>query len=158
MIGTFGNGNKGKFDQYAQNMFIMGTMKKNWEQALLNQWKESNGLDTTQVPATVQRVLAESDSTVTATQKKAMDNPVNFSNFIKEIKFWIYLASWLIKIYILFRIPEIRNSKTFKLGEIKFINITRKIHFLLFNLTIIDVFYTGTRGLFHIKAQKILSL
>ncbi len=36
MINTFGNGNKGKFDKYAYNMFITGTMRKNWDLALLN--------------------------------------------------------------------------------------------------------------------------
>lgn len=36
MISLFGNGNKSKFNVYAQNMFVFGTMRKNFEQALIN--------------------------------------------------------------------------------------------------------------------------
>ncbi len=91
-------------------------------------------------------------------QTESFDNPLTFSGFTKELKFWLYLVSWIVKFFVIFKVARIRDARNFKLGEIKFINLARKIHFLLFNLTCIDVFFTGLRGLFHVKYDKILAL
>lgn len=91
-------------------------------------------------------------------QRAAIDNPLTMKGFMAEIKFWMYLVSWLVKFYIYFKIHNIRERKDISLGVIKFINVARKFHFLLFNLTIIDIFFTGTRSLFHVEISKLISL
>lgn len=92
------------------------------------------------------------------TQRAAIDNPLTMKGLMAELKFWIYLVSWVVKFYIYFKIHNIKERKDISLRVIKFINIARKVHFLLFNLTIIDIFFTGTRSLFHVEVTKLISL
>lgn len=153
MMSLFGNGNKAKFNVYAQNLFLIGTMRKNYEQALIN--KKFGELEMMGNLNDTKRVL---QSLTQVTQRAAIDNPLTMKGLMAELKFWIYLVSWVIKFYIYFKIHNIRERKDISLGVIKFINIARKVHFLLFNLTIIDIFFTGTRSLFHVEVTKLISL
>jgi hypothetical protein len=44
-----------------------------------------------------------------------------------------------------------KNNQIIDPKKIKLIKIFRKVHFVLFNLVILDVAYIGNRTLFHVK-------
>lgn len=76
-------------------------------------------------------------------------------SFFKDgLKIFFYLISWMLK-FIAWRMVK-NFKKTKKIGkyQVKFIQFQRKIHFVLFNITIIDVAYYGTRSLIHTEANQ----
>jgi hypothetical protein len=57
-------------------------------------------------------------------------------------------------------VAKIEKSKIISiqtLKTIKRINLHRKIHFLVFNLVVIDIAFTGTRTLLHMKITRVLA-
>lgn len=78
-------------------------------------------------------------------------------NFQNEIKYWIYLFSWLGKLTIYVIIKFIKERKKIDKKALRLVSIImiwRKVHFLLFNLVVIDVAFTGTRTLLHVKIKR----
>lgn len=68
---------------------------------------------------------------------------------IKELKHWAYLISWILKITSICIIAGFKQSRTIVANKVKFIKIQRKLHFILFNINILDMVYFGTRSIFH---------
>lgn len=144
MLELYGKGQKGKFKRYGVNLFLLGTMQSDWESSMVKEGekkyiknKSKNGK---------RRQLAE---------ESGEEGGFSFSNFAKEAKYWIYLLSWIIKIVLLGLISEIRKQKTIPSEKfIKIVQILKRVHFLVFNLVIIDIIFVGTRTLMHTRITK----
>ncbi len=83
-----------------------------------------------------------------------MDYSLNLSKVIKEAKLLIYMLSFLIKLIYIYKIYQHKENKYVTEGFIKAVQMTRKIHFLLFNLIVLDVAFIGTRTVLHAKIIK----
>jgi hypothetical protein len=73
----------------------------------------------------------------------------DWSSFLDELKFYLYLASWLnlgIRKIIIW-ISDKNQSLSIRL--VKYISISQKVDFLLFNFFCVDVAFIGTRTLLH---------
>lgn len=68
---------------------------------------------------------------------------------VGEIKYWAYLVSWTLKLVGIWMISEFRKKKKIIIGQVNFIRWQRKIHFVLFNINVLDMMYFGTRSIFH---------
>lgn len=133
-INLFGNGEKGKFDKFVVNTFLMGKVNKEWMVKLM----KKKYTDTKEN----RRILVEEG-----------EEGFDWGQLLSELKYWIYLISWMVKIGVYFLINKINSKQTITKGQMTFISLHRKIHFVLFNLVSIDVAFIGTRTLLHLSIQ-----
>ena len=80
MIELYGNGNKGKFDLYNVDLFILGKAQKDWKETLIN-------ASTADEPS--KRILVEGGDTETG---------MDFGVLVSELKYYIYIIFWMSKI------------------------------------------------------------
>jgi hypothetical protein len=132
-LSMYSTGTKAKFDEYAVGTVLLGKFRKNWHiEALAH---SSNAPSST-------RLLVDT----------VEERGFSWTNFFRELKYWIYLTSWVFKIYTSIFIYRTRKIKVIKsLKAVKVICVHRKIHFILFNLCCIDTVFMGTRGALHMK-------
>ena len=153
LISLIGNGRKGKFDVYGQKMFLFGTIRSNWESELIYEYKK---YEMKQAKHSSYRMLEITEVADPASKK----SKISIGNLLQEAKYWVYMISWIIKLFILNIIANMKSKRLISvktLKTIKKINLHRKIHFLLFNLVAIDIAFTGTRSLLHLKINKALA-
>ena len=95
LISLIGNGRKGKFDLYGQKLFLFGTMRENWESELIEQYKSS--------AATQSKFNSENQEQriLQISEVKPEKSKISLSNVLKELKYWIYIVSWIVKLYVM---------------------------------------------------------
>ena len=71
-----------------------------------------------------------------------------------EAKYWVYILSWVIKIWAFQMLAKFKRQHFINIKMFKFINIHRKLHFVLFNLCIIDIAFVGTRTFVHMRIVR----
>jgi histone deacetylase complex regulatory component SIN3 len=133
-INMSGNGNKGKFDTYVVDTFLVGKSKKNWMDKMLKEKYETEFFMDEET-----RILLEET-----------EEGIDWGQFFGEAKYWVYFISWFIKIGAWVLIKSANSRQKITDGQVKFIGIQRKIHFVLFNLISIDVAFIGTRTILHL--------
>ena len=150
---TYGKGRQRKFDRYAVEMFLFGTMRNNWEKKL-NQLARNS-------PANVENLIeADKKQLLRLLQQQKnsndqyFDNSLIMSRMIRELKLWIYIFSFVIKLYVIFLINKYKDLHYITEGFIKKVQLSRKIHFVLFNLIAADVYFIGTRTALHARILK----
>lgn len=97
----YSNGNKSKLNKFVVDLFLVGKSRKNWISKLSKTRYENHIANIKD--ETVRRILindSEDDS----------DNSINFSVLLKELKYWIYMASWLFKIYCHLKIQKLKDE------------------------------------------------
>ena len=134
------NGHKGKFNKYGIDLFLIGKNRKDF----ITRKIQARRIELNQNDKAY-RILQGS-----STLKKAeIDRGFDWGRFLDELKFYLYMISWLnlgICGIIKYR-SYIKKSISAKL--VKFISISQKVHFLLFNLVCVDIAFIGTRTLVH---------
>jgi hypothetical protein len=80
LIELYGNGNKGKYDKYKVDLYVLGKVQKDWKETLIN----ANTADETS-----KRILAEGGDTETG---------MDWGVLVSELKFYIYIIFWMSKI------------------------------------------------------------
>jgi hypothetical protein len=133
---------------------LFGTLNSKWEEKLVLQAMDYYQMwDKTleeREDEQLRRILAE----------EVDSGGFSFGNLMKEIKIWLYLVSWIVKLFMLKYLNSLKNVKFFTqkmLERVKKVHIFRKIHFVLFNLVIIEIAFTGTRTLIHCKFVRFLA-
>ena len=137
----FTNGNKAKLSENVVSPFLVGKFTKHWARELVKKremaLKKSENV----------RILAETDKT---TEQET--DSISTKNLYQEVKYWIYLASWLIKIILMLKVLSYKKQTYLKgLKFVKILSIHQSIHFLLFNLTVVNVMFVGSRGIVHLR-------
>lgn len=137
----YSQGRKGKFNTYLVDFFLIGKSKKDWMENLIYE------------PATsTQRKLqnySEPESSK-VTRKTGFD----FGEFFNELKYWLYLASWINKLISMCMIDQRKNSNEVTERFFNYVQISQRIHFLLMNLISVDVVFLGSRTILHTKIVK----
>ena len=137
-----------KFNKYAVKPFLFGTARKNWDKrlilnkmkSLLVEYKNEDGREQ------AKKRLLQLD--------EKFDEAYTFSGVTGEIKYWFYFVSWIWKFVSMLMIMYIRHTKRISVNAIKVIRMQRKIHFLVFNLIIVDIAFFGTRTLTQMTVTK----
>ena len=147
------NGRKGKFNTYLVDFFLIGKTDKGWMDRLLvedeaNKIRESPASDS----GSEDRTLVA--SAVAATTAKPIPSGFIFGQFMEEIKYWIYLVSWINKIIVMKLVGHRKETGEVTPGFFSYVTFSQKIHFVLFNLVSIDVVFLGTRTILHTKISR----
>lgn len=82
------------------------------------------------------------------------DSSIDWMQLFKELKYYVYLLSWAIKFYFYLKIRQMKSTKvinTFIVGKLE---LQRKIHFLVYNINVVDISFVGTRALLHSKYSR----
>lgn len=99
----YGKGRQRKFDRYAVDMFLFGTMRNNWEdkiiQDAIDSQKEKNEID----PDDVRRVLRLIQEQPKQEEFDFSNKSLNLGQVIKEMKLWVYMFSFLIKLFMIYQ-------------------------------------------------------
>jgi hypothetical protein len=91
--------------------------------------------------------------------QKVEEDGIDWKIFFAEIKFLLYVVSWIFKIIVFFYICKLKKHKILKtLKPIKLIQLQRKIHFVLFNICSIDTMFIGTRSILHLRWEPEIRL
>jgi hypothetical protein len=130
-----------KFNLYAIKPYMFGTMRNNWEKRLIQNRLNNNAITPSE------RLLATETT-------ETFDESITFSGIMAEVKYWVYIVSWMIKLWSFQMLAKFKRQHFINLKMFKFINIHRKIHFLLFNLCVIDIAFTGTRTFVHMRVVR----
>ena len=73
------------------------------------------------------------------------------------VKMVIYCLSWLVKLFCdLVVLRRIKNTQKIQKWEVSLLKYHRKIHFLVFNLIIVEMAYFGTRTILHLELARRL--
>jgi len=147
------NGRKGKFNTYLVDFFLIGKTDKGWMDRLLvedeaNKIRESPASDS----SSEKRTLVA--SAVAASTAKPIPSGFIFGQFLEELKYWIYLVSWLNKIIVMKLVGHRKETGEITPGFFSYVTFSQKIHFVLFNLVSIDVVFLGTRTILHTKISR----
>lgn len=87
-------------------------------------------------------------------EKDKPETGIDWKFLLNEMKFYLYLVSWLNIGGWRILMWSSRKSYSMSTRLIKYITISQKVHFLLFNIVSIDVAFIGTRTL--LQVQKTL--
>ena len=91
---------------------------------------------------------------VKATTAKPIPSGFNFGQFMEEIKYWIFLVSWLNKIIVMKLVSHRKETGEITPAFFNYVTFSQKIHFVLFNLVSVDVVFLGTRTILHTKITR----
>ena len=78
----------------------------------------------------------------------------NFSAFLDELKYWLYIVSWLNKIIAGYLVTKSKEWDEISVGFFNYVTFSQKIHFVIFNLVSVDVVFIGTRTILHTKLVR----
>lgn len=140
------NGRKGKFNVYLVDFFLIGKTDKGWMHNLIEKEEKTRLRD--------EENGRKLQGTTTAPRK--ILSGFSFSQLMEEIKYWIFLVSWLNKIVLMKLIAHKQSTKDVTPGFVTYVSFSQKIHFVLFNLVSIDVMFLGTRTLLHTKITRTI--
>ena len=146
----FSTGNKGKFNTYLVDFFLIGKSNKGWMDELLFDTGAEPGEKTNQNSAS--RVLAQSLGSF----KIKRESGFSFGAFIDELKFWLYILSWLNKVIAMHLVTKSKEWDEISVGFFNYVTFSQKIHFVLFNLVSVDVVFLGTRTILHTKLVRAI--
>lgn len=149
---VYGRGRQRKFDRYAVDMFLFGTMRNNWEDKVIEEAiasaKDIKEID----PDDVRRILRLLNE-----QKEEVDfsnKSLNLGYVFKELKLWVYMLSFLVKMFMVFQMIKHTHHKYLTEKFLNALKISRKAHFILFNLIAIDIVFIGVRTALHARIIK----
>jgi len=149
----FSNGRKGKFNTYLVDFFLIGKSDKGWMDKLL--------FDDLAEPGEVKKSSNSNSSGSTGRMLQNLsgyqikrESGFNFGAFLDELKYWIYLISWLNKIIAAHLIRKSRDWDQISVGFFNYVTFSQKIHLVLFNLVSVDAVFVGTRTILHTKLVR----
>lgn len=146
------NGRKGKFNTYLVDFFLIGKTDNAWMDNLLEEDVANSVRENpSETPSSSNRVLA---STPTSLSLKKTPSGFNFGQFLEELKYWLFLVSWLNKILVMKMVNHRKESGEITPAFFTYVTLSQKIHFVLFNLVSIDVVFLGTRTILHTKITR----
>ena len=135
----YSSGSKGRLNFYAVDLFLTGKSNSKWIDKLL----EQDTINDLKTNSTI-RLLSNQTTTI-----KIEEGEFQWKVFLNELKYWVYVLSWAIKLYSLYLVAKIKKKEIVSEWHIKFLNITKKLHFLFFNLVVVDVAFICTRTILH---------
>lgn len=121
-------------------------VEKDWETKLILKSGNSKYLYST--------IEVEEDQTPARRILLTQEKGINWGSFFRELKYWLYMISWGFKIYFYLLINSFIGKKFISFGTIKILKIHQKIHFTLFNITVVDILFLGSRTFLHSKLVK----
>ena len=68
---------------------------------------------------------------------------------VKEFKYWFYLASWMVKIIMILYTQYLNSRNRISAKVIDTFQMLKRVHFITFNIVVIDAAFIGTRTLLH---------
>ena len=68
----------------------------------------------------------------------------------------MFLGSWFLRLVFNFTFWLMRWKEFINIKLLWLIRFHRKIHFVIFNTTVLDILFTGTRTILHSNQQKIM--
>lgn len=137
------------------DFFLIGKSNNGWMDELLFEdfkepGEEESKLKSTAPSGSAERVLQESLGSF----KIKRESGFNFGAFLDELKYWIYILSWLNKIIAGYFVTKSKEWDEISVGFFNYVTISQKIHFVLFNLVSVDVVFLGTRTILHTKLVR----
>ena len=148
----YSNGRKGKFNTYLVDFFLIGKSNKGWmDELLFGEFKEPGTEDSkTESTSSSERNLQQNVGGFEIKRESGFD----FGAFMDELKYWIYILSWLNKIIAGYFVTKSKEWDEISVRFFNYVTFSQKIHFVLFNLVSIDVVFLGTRTILHTKLVR----
>lgn len=140
------NGHKGKFNQYGMDLFLIGKSRKDFIAKKIYERKVELGIIDEKI-----RILEAYTNSASGNQEQ--DTGFDWSSFLDELKFFLYLVSWVNLVIGKILIWKASNNMNISERLVKYISISQKVHFCLFNFVCIDVAFIGTRTLLHAQVS-----